>query len=142
MSIWCSWEHIGTDPNQWHDATSGEPIERRAERGVVLSYANGWSNHYPDLTGRAERPAAVAIAHVAPWCVPGRDCDEVDEPDCGPWLRLEVAAPETLNFWRKDDDGSPEVECEGATVVMDEAAVKALRDDLTKWLNQEKVHPR
>ena len=165
MSIWCSWEHIGTDPTVMYEVRPGmyevdlgdgeqargrEPVPQVAERGVVLSYAEGWSNHYPDLTGEAERPAVIALADVAPWCVPGhgyeRDayvCEtcrvphDHDEP--GPWVRLEVEAPEALNFWGAGGVGK--VERQGATVVMDEQAARSLRDDLTAWLDRDKVRP-
>jgi hypothetical protein len=142
MSIWCSWEHIGTDPRDWREA-DGTPVPKTAARGDVLSYAQGWSNHYPDHTGEAERPAVLALAHIAPWCVPGNREEEVDHDAVGPWLRLEVAAPETLNFWAKDDHGnpSPAIEEEGATVVLDEEAVRSLRDDLTRWLDSPKARP-
>ena len=139
MSIWCSWPHVGTDPNDWREM-NGTPVPKTAERGNVISFAEGFGNHYPDLSGTHERPAAVALAHIPEWCVPGHS-ESDDEDINGPWLRLEVAAPETLNFWEKDDDGNPKVESEGATVVMDEAAVRALRDDLSEWLDRPKVHP-
>jgi hypothetical protein len=140
MSIWCSWEHIGTDPRNWCDENDN-PIPKVAERGHVLSRASGWSNHYPDHSGEAERPAVVALAHIAPWCVPGNNEPDVDYDAVGPWLRLEVAAPESLNFWRKDKDGRPMVEEEGAAVVLDEEAVRSLRDDLTEWLERPKAQP-
>jgi hypothetical protein len=139
VSIWCSWEHIGTDPRDWQTA-KGKPVPKKAERGTVLSYANGWSNHYPDLTGEAERPAVIALAHMPKWCVPGHD--ETGDYDInGPWLRLEVVAPETLNFWEKGDDGGPTVEEDGASVVLDEEAARSLRDDLTRWLDRPKAYP-
>jgi hypothetical protein len=140
VSIWCSWEHIGTDPRRWTDE-KGRPNPKVAERGHVLSYAVGWSNHYPDHTGEAERPAVLALAHIAPWCVPGNREEEVDHDAVGPWLRLEVAAPETLDFWTKGDDGRPSVVEEGATVVLSEEAVRSLRDDLTRWLDAPKARP-
>lgn len=140
MSIWCSWEHIGTDPRDWREA-DGTPVPKTAARGDVLSYAQGWSNHYPDHTGEAERPAVLALAHIAPWCVPGHGVDDADYDAVGPWLRLEVAAPESLNFWQKDEEGRPLVEKESATVVLDEEAVRSLRDDLTAWLERPKAQP-
>lgn len=155
MSIWCSWPHIGTDPTVMYDAGDGifevdlgdgeqargrEPVEQRPERGNVLSYAEGWSNHYPDLTGEAERPAVIALASMPEWCVPG--CDESGDYEItGPWLRLDVAAPETLSFWTKDGE-RPTVENRGALVVLDEEAVRSLRDDLTDWLDRPKAYPK
>lgn len=139
MSIWCTWEHIGTDPRAWRDADTDEAIPKHAERGNVLSYAAGFSNHYPDLTGEHERPATVAIASIPVWCVPGHD--EENDDELGPWLRLEVAAPETLNHWVKDVDGKPQIEPEGASVVLDEEAARSLRDDLSAWLGRAKAMP-
>jgi hypothetical protein len=141
VSIWCSYEHIGTDPNDWVDMND-QPIPKIAERGTVLSWASGFSNHYPDLTGDYERPAVIALASIPEWCVPGhKESDETYET-IGPWLRLEVAAPESLNFWAKTDDGKPAVISEGATVVLDEEAVRSLHADLTRWLERPKAQPR
>ena len=145
MSIWCSWPHIGTDPTDWQDM-KGRPIPKKAKRGTVLSYAQGFSNHHPDTSGSHERPAVIALASIAPWCVPGHDekcepCGTHHDVEVGPWLRLEVAAPETLNFWTKDAEGNPTVEAEGATVVLDRKAAKALRNDLNRWLKAEHLEP-
>lgn len=146
MSIWCSHDHIGTDPNAWIDADTGKPIPRAPHRGNVLSYAEGFSNHHPDLTGTHERPAGIATASIAPWCVPGHDEDcqtckrsHYGGDEVGPWLRIEVAAPESLNFWTPSQE--PEVEEQGATVVLDVEAVTALRDDLDRWLDQRHLYP-
>ena len=156
MSIWCSWDHIGTDPRVMHhvkrDGTRGRKVKQRPERGNVLSYAEGFGNHYPNLDGTHERPAVLALAHIPSWCAAGHDmrgegyvctgCGEYhDDTAYGGWLRLEVEAPETLSFWRRDDDGKPEVIREGATVVLDEEAARSLRDDLTEWLDRPKVRP-
>lgn len=147
MSIWISWAHIGTDPHEWREL-DGTLIPTTAERGTVLSYAAGFSNHFPDLTGTHERPAVLALADIAPWCVPGHDetCEPCgtrhNYPDTGPWLRIEVAAPEALNFWTKDADGNPTVESEGATVILDRAAASALRDDLNRWLDRPHLEAR
>jgi hypothetical protein len=152
MSIWCSWEHIGTDPTVMYEVSPGirevkldgktargrRAVEQKAERGNVLSYAEGFSNHYPNLAGTHERPAVIALAHMPEWCVPGHD-DTDDYDITGPWLRVEVAAPETLSFWGAGDE--PEVKSEGATVLLDEEAVRSLRDDLTRWLDRPKVYP-
>lgn len=144
MSIWCSWEHIGTHPTDGKWKTpEGEPVPPEgAVRGNVLSYADGFSNHYPDLTGENERPACIELAHIAPWCTPGHSEPDVDYDAVGGWLRLEVACPEVVNYWEKDDDGDPTIKPEGATVVLDEEAVRALRDDLTAWLECAKVSAR
>jgi hypothetical protein len=148
MSIWCSWAHIGTDPNEWTDL-DGNRIEQVAERGNVVSYAEGFSNHHPDLSGSHERPAVVAVSTIAPWCVPGHDqngeryactgCGQYHDTEVGPWLRLEVAAPQTLNFWTKNEDGEPTTEERHATVALDREAVESLRNDLSTWLEADHV---
>jgi hypothetical protein len=150
MSIWCSWPHIGTDPTVMYEvgpnvyevdidgerADGREPVEQKPEGGNVVSYANGFSNHFPDLTGEYERPAAIALASIPSWCVPGHRDETTD--GLGQWLRMEVAAPETLNFWRKED-GSPTVESEGATVCLDRQAVETLHAQLGDWLERATV---
>ena len=133
MSIWSSADYIGT--------IHREP----AQRGHVLTYAKGFSNHYPDHTGAHERPASLAVADIPEWCVPGHehtyaDFDSTDD-STGPWLRLDVNAHESLNHWVKDDHGNPTVEHINASVVLDEAAARALRDDLDAWLERPKIHP-
>lgn len=89
-------------------------------RGDVRAYLQGKSNHFPD--GKDPK-AAVDVAHVAPHCVPGHFDDFTDWPQVGPWLRLSLY---------RDEQHS---------VVMDETAVRALRDDLNLWLECPKVHP-
>ena len=155
MSIWCSGQHIGTDPTVMYEAAPGmyevdlgdgeqahgrQPMPQKPERGNVISYADGFSNHYPDLTGSHERPAIIALAHIAPWCVPGHREDDEFRYEVGPWLRLEVVAPETLSFWTEDSD-EPTVERRDASIILDEQAVRSLRDDLTAWLKRDKVRP-
>lgn len=147
MSIWCSWDHVGT-VKQWM------PESGAAQGGNVLSYARGFSNHHPDLSGTHERPAAIALSTTAPWCVPGHDQEGAgftctgcgrrhgeESEDVGPWLRMEVAAPESLSFWVKDAEGKPTVAEKGVIVVMDEAAVKTLWTQLGEWLKTNKVQP-
>lgn len=128
MSIWVSRPVIGHD--KWFD---GEPPV-----GDVRSYANGFSNHYPDDT--VEQPSSVDTAHIPSYCVPGHDHDDNnDVVSAGPWLRLE------LDSWRHNS-ASPtnlaHLEEERAGVVMDEDAVRALVADLTDWLNTPKVYPK
>lgn len=125
MSIWCSWPSIGHNDD-------GDP-----KRGEVLSYAEGWSNHFPTLDGSAELPASVDLAHVAPWCVPGHDeCGSCDQAEhVGPWLRLTVFAEQALSFWTDP----PTASTVHASVSMDRAAVEALVSDLTAWLAYEHV---
>ena len=49
MSIWASGPTIGRDDE-----------DDLREPGTVLTYAEGWSNHYPD--GTAELPATIDVA--------------------------------------------------------------------------------
>lgn len=143
MSIWCSWPHVGRDRFEDDELRGGE----------VLTYAQGFSNHYPDLSGDFELPAAIGLAHIAPWCVSGHDsgaepdwiCSacgkshEMNEGEVGDWLRLSVHAAAGLNFWAKDAEGRPTREVVGADVVLDEAAVLRLYHDLGDWLMRPKV---
>lgn len=132
MSIWCSLDHIGTIP--------GWPDEEPNHRGVVMSYASGFSNHYPTTDGTYEQPAAIATASVAPWCTPGWDqeVDDLDYPQAGEWLRLDVAS------WEYDwaSGGVPTGKREGATVVLDEAAARSLAADLLAWADRPLLKPK
>ena len=119
----------------WRSAHTGRGGKRTGDPD-----ADGFSNHYPDLTGSHERPAIIALAHIAPWCVPGHREDDEFRYEVGPWLRLEVVAPETLSFWTEDSD-EPTVERRDASIILDEQAVRSLRDDLTAWLKRDKVRP-
>lgn len=144
MSIWCSGEPIGFEPLGLAEDGALAPEFAEVGNGQVRSYAAGFSNHYPTTTGDYEQPAAVALASIAPWCVPGHDepcaCESGshDHPEVGPWLRLEVLSHE--HPW--EDGGVPSGRIEGADVVLDEIAVATLRDKLTEWLEQPKVQPR
>lgn len=102
--------------------------------GDVRSCANGWSNHYPTTDGTVERPAAIDLASIPTWCVPGHDLTEGRAR--GPWLRLGV-------FTARHDFRDPRVVLErlSANVVMDESAVRDLVAQLTDWLDTPKVHP-
>lgn len=126
MSIWCSSEDIG-----FEDRQEGEP-----NHGQVRSYASGFSNHYPTTDGEWEAPAAVGIASIAPWCVPGWSPDDptLDHPLCGPWVRLDVMS------W--EHEGGKATETSYAAVVMDEAAARALAWQLLEWADRPHVHPR
>lgn len=115
MSIWCSWEDIR-----------------------VRAYAAGFSNHYPSDD---DPPATIVLAHIDSWCVPGVDEDAVDWPQVGAWLRLDIDSPDALTWWTKDADGQPTPEPVHASVVLDVDAARALRDDLTRWLECEHLHP-
>lgn len=169
MSIWCSLSHIGTDTTVMYEVAEGiyevdltkdgsgadgrTPVEPVAERGKVLSYAEGFSNHYPDDTGTHETPASINLAYVAPWCVPGHDQDgdsfsctgcgrqHEDVADVGDRVRLDVDAPQALSFWREDGEDGPVVKPAHVSVVLDEEAARQLRDDLDAWLKAKKVRP-
>lgn len=124
MSIWCSWEDIG------YDTFTGERV-----RGEVRSYASGFSNHYPTTDGTYEQPANVGLAHIPVWCVPGHR-EEMDET-VGPWVRLDVWTAEH-SF---DGGGKPTGKYDAASVVMDEAAARALAADLLSWADSPKAQP-
>jgi hypothetical protein len=64
VSIWANLEHIGTD-----DRVHGYPPNNR---GAVLSYAVGFSNHYPEVGGNYEQPSSVVLSSIPAWCVPGQ----------------------------------------------------------------------
>lgn len=124
MSIWCSQETIGED-------------ELDTPNGHVRAYAAGWSNHYPSED--VEAPATLNLATIPTWCVPGHS-EEYYEV-IGPWLRLDLDSPNALTWWRKDAEGNPVPEPVHGSVVLDEVAVRQLRDQLTDWLDADKVHP-
>ena len=143
MSIWCSWDHIGTEDGRWftvdEDGTRTEVVQT-AERGDVRAYADGWSNHYP-TDGFDDPTALVAIAHIPAWCVPGRRETHMSEYDeVAPWVRLDVHADGALTWWT-DGGEKPEPAPAHASVVLDEEAARSLRDDLTQWLDTPKVQP-
>ncbi|MGC0251527.1 hypothetical protein [Pseudactinotalea sp. Z1748] len=137
MSIWATLCHIGTDY-----------LDERPqpERGHVLTYAEGWSNHYPNLTGEAELPAMIGLAEMPGWCVPGHWLTAEDPSDGaydhkGPWVRLDLHAECALNFWG-DGTARPSVEKVNASIVLDEEAARSLRDDLDAWLSEPKAYPK
>lgn len=127
MSIWCSWEDIGFE--DWPDAP------KRPNGGQVRSYATGWSNHYPTKDDTVERKASVHLASMPVWCVPGHE-EKYDER-YGPWLRL------GLESWEHDYSKPESVKGrQDATVVMDEKAVRALVEQLQRWLDHPKAKPK
>jgi hypothetical protein len=142
MSIWCSWPHIGTESGDWYEVLPGgergPKVVHLAERGVVVAYASGFSNHHPDY---GDPPATVTVAHIAPWCVPGHDEREVDEPECGPWLRLDIDSPNAVTWWTKDGE-KPTAEPIHGSVVLDEAAARSLAADLLEWADRPHLTPR
>jgi len=125
MSIWASLPNIG------HDEFEDE------SRGIVVSYVDGWSNHYPSPDEGPEHPSSIDLATMPPWCVPGWSEHDGDDMSCGPWLRLCVHG--WLHDWHNPRDG--EVTEESASVVMDEAAARELHQQLSDWLARPKVHP-
>lgn len=128
MSIWCSSHVVGFDQRAgWAKRPTG---------GTVRAYAEGWSNHYP--TNDVEGPAAIDLATVPVWCVPGHH-DETpgSERRCGPWLRMTVTA-EGTDHW----NGGPTPYYSTTTVVLNERAARALRDHLDEWLSRPKARPR
>lgn len=150
MSIWCSRPLIGTDPD-WPRHDDDPP-------GDVRSYVSGWSNHYPTTDDTAELPAWIDTASIAPWCVPGWGGREDEcQMHVGPWLRLSVDAPHTripprtpeemaewVAAWESGEPPDIEVAVgprRHVAVVLDEAAVRSLVDDLLDWLATPKVRP-
>lgn len=127
MSIWCSQQTIG------HDEFEDGP-------GVVLTYALGFSNHYPDTSGECELPASIDLATIPRWCVPGH-YDDYEEDEVGPWLRLSVHAPRAFDWYGPAEDRKRNAGPIDADVVLDEEAARALRDQLTEWLDAPKVRP-
>jgi len=100
--------------------------------GSVRTYADGWSNHYP--TDDVEKPAAVSLAGIPPWCVPGHRADEhLEHP--GPWLRM------SLLTQSRRRDGGPVIP-DGATVVINPAAARALAAALTAWADGGHTMPK
>ncbi len=130
MSIWSPWGAIG------YDLTRKPP---RKMRGQVRSFATGWSNHYPNA--QVEAPAQLDLATLPSRTDLGHE-DDTDDDAAGPWLRLGMLAPDARSWWRRDDNGEPVRAPVDATVVLDEEAARALRDDLTEWLDMPKARPR
>src|SRR5262245_27104126 len=118
MSIWASHDPIGTEVRS---------DRARDFRGDVLSFATGWSSHYPSTGGDVEQPAPVRLAIMPRWCVPGHE-DEEDFESTGPWVRVDLEgwryidgqAPESRSFnrsfWmRTRRDPSPRISSNGST---------------------------
>lgn len=124
MSIWVNHEHVGTDLLV--------PETGLHQRGVVLSYAEGFSNHYPEIDGDYERLSAVLIPHIPIWCVPGHD--DATEEATGPWLRLDVNSERHVA-------GKPTGEPASASVALDIDAARTLAADLLAWADGPHVFP-
>ena len=134
MSIWSSHrDDVGRATSD-----SGWPEEFD---GSVRTYADGWSNHYPD--DEVEKPAAVSLAVIPPWCVPGHredfedpDRDVEDPEDPGPWLRMGL-----LTQSRRRDDGGPTIP-DGSTVVINPDAARKLGTALLAWADGGHTQPK
>jgi hypothetical protein len=135
VSIWASHrDDIGRTTSE-----SGWPAEFD---GSVRTYADGWSNHYP--TDDVELPAAVSLAEIPPWCVPGhreafeqREADDAEYPETpGPWLRMSL-----LTQSRRRNDDRPTIP-DGSTVVMNPAAARALGTALLAWADGGHTQPK
>ncbi|MFE9232028.1 hypothetical protein [Cellulosimicrobium funkei] len=128
MSIWVPIAGVGHS-DYWGDDPDG----------TVLTYADGWSNHYPD--GEVERPAAVGLSAIPPWCVPGHSPDdhddEADQP--GPWLRLHLL---TRPSGPRAEGDEPRRITDGATVLLTPDAARALAAELTKWADLDHTKPK
>jgi hypothetical protein len=126
VSIWANLEHIGTD-----DRVHGYPPNNR---GAVLSYAVGFSNHYPEVGGNYEQPSSVVLSSIPAWCVPGHAGSE-DFGVSGPWIRLDV------NTHEHDEHGQPTGARKHASVVIDVEAARSLAQDLLEWADGRHVYP-
>lgn len=147
MSIWCSRITVG-----WEDegeSVGGKVIDDNGIRdpqphwvgGEIRSYAEGWSNHYPNPADHVEMPAGISLAHIAPFCVPGND--EADEGDgVGPWLRLGIESPLAVTLWGRAKKGDTVPDPQHAAVILDDAAARALVRELRRWIKSPKVNPK
>ena len=88
--------------------------------GTVL-VREGGTNHYPNL--EQNRRGTIDGALIPAWCVEGHR-DDYNSTAVGGWYRLSFVTP--------DADGQ---------MLLDVDAVTALRDDLTRWLEYDKVEP-
>lgn len=124
MSIWASHVEIGAD------SFGDEPD------GTVLTFAEGWSNHYPG--GDVERPASIGLATVPPWCVPGHRDDYEDDDQPGPWLRLHLL---TRPSGPRSTGAEGKRIVDGATVLLSPDAARALAAELVKWADLDHTMP-
>jgi len=104
MSIYASHEEIGEDESGLD--------------GTVLAYQR--SHVFPHID---HPPAAIGLAHIPSWCVPGADDEDDDFETVARYLRLDVR---------------PSGEMVEATVVLTEPAVRMLHEQLTGWLARPK----
>jgi hypothetical protein len=102
--------------------------------GVVLIRDNG-ENHWPSLD--RNRRGALDGAAIPSWCVPGQSDDE-ESPGYlapGPWYRLGGCS------MRHEEGFEGEHLWSDQQYLLDEDAARALRDDLTRWLDLPKTRP-
>lgn len=128
MSIWVPIAGVGVT-DYWGDDPDG----------TVLTYADGWSNHYPD--GEVERPAAIGLSAIPPWCVPGQDIEvpETEHTKPGPWLRLHLLTRPSGP--RATGDEQRRI-ADGATVLLTPDAARALAAQLTRWADLDHTKPK
>ena len=116
-----------------------ETSEFSDEQGKVRTYPDGFSNAYPERSDVIFNPAAICFTSICSWCVPGHQ-GGADFETTGPWLRLEVDAPESPDYWSGGGE-KPSTEDLHVMVLLDEQAVRSMRDQLTRWLDSPKVYP-
>lgn len=99
--------------------------------GVVLIRDDG-NNHYPDP--ETWRRGAIDGAEIPGSCVPGHENDGAADDNPGNWYRLSGCSirtvpefPDRPQLWSDQE------------YVLDEDAARALRDDLTRWLDHPKT---
>ena len=122
MSIYSSTFEVGT--NEYNDME--HPEEFGVHPGIVLVRCDGGCNHYPDPS--TCREGSIDGALIPAYCVNGHENIEYDDEfsTVGGWYRLGVSA---------DGFGY-------AQMLLDVNAVRALHNDLTKWLQYDKVEPK
>ena len=140
MSIWITRKELGWEDEGWH-TMDGEEIPPEKVGGEVRTYASGFSNHYPTTDDKVETRACIDTSSIPSFCVPGHRDETEDEASFykyGPWLRV------GMHTSRFEYDGETEYKVEpvSASVVMDEEAVRTLRDELNAWLETDKVYPK
>lgn len=114
----------------------GDPDDPDDDPGVVL-IRDGGTNHWP--SPERNRRGSLDGAAIPSWCVPGHPnalgAPGYEEP--GGWYRLGACSVKTVpefpdeppKFWRDQE------------YLLDEDAARALRDDLTRWIDLPKTRP-
>ena len=126
MSIYGSTFSVGEVSPVWDDDNSP---------GVVLWRGIGGRNDWP-IDGEHYHRLSISGATIPAWCVPGHQGHEDPRNPCcdgyatpGPWYRLGI-------YDEPPFDGPQSVEA-----LLDEDAVRSLRDALTDWLDKPKARP-